>query len=221
MTDAQLALEEKRDQLIEAMLPHVPFDGWTRAALYMGAEDINLSRKEADRILPGGPVDLILQFYHLNTVKMNQELAMLDLPSMKIRERIATAVKTRILLNKDQKDAVRKAMSVMAMPQNAIHSTKAMFSAVDAMWYAAGDNATDWNYYSKRGLLSGVYSSTLLYWLDDKSENHQATWEFLDRRIGDVMKIPQLKAKATGILNKLSELPKLRRSAINRMKVKA
>jgi ubiquinone biosynthesis protein COQ9 len=89
------------------------------------------------------------------------------------------------------REAVRRALGLLALPHNAPVAATTLWRTVDAIWYAAGDTATDFNYYTKRGLLAGVYSATVLYWLEDRSEGLADTWTFLDRRIGDVMRVPQ------------------------------
>lgn len=221
MTNSSMKLTKEHDQLMDAMLPHVQFDGWCRAALHMGADDIEISKAEADRLFPGDAVDLILYFCRKSDRDMESAIGEIDFKSLKIRERIATVVKTRLMLNSDHREAIRKGVGTMAMPQNSIQSMKSVYHTVDAMWYLAGDNATDWNYYSKRMLLAGVYSSTLLYWLNDTSEDFEATWAFLDRRIADVMKVPKIKAKLSDVVGKLTGLPTLRRKAMNRFKVKS
>ena len=102
------------------------------------------------------------------------------------------------------RDLVRERIVDAALPHNAPLAATTLWRTVDAIWYAAGDTATDFNYYTKRGLLAGVYSATVLYWLEDKSEGQAATWEFLDRRIADVMRVPQILGS---LRERLSGLP--------------
>ena len=123
--------------------------------------------------------------------RMLAELATLDLDSMKIRMKIATAVRVRLEQNVAHREAVRRALSMLALPQNSALAMRLLYRTVDAMWHAAGDTATDHNFYTKRGLLGGVYSATLLCWLNDNSDGFSATWTFLDRRIAEVMRIPK------------------------------
>ncbi|MEQ8502258.1 MAG: COQ9 family protein, partial [Sneathiellaceae bacterium] len=93
------------------------------------------------------------------------------------------------------REAVRRALGRQAAPDQALTSVLGLYRTVDAMWYAAGDTATDWNFYTKRALLAGVYASTLLYWLQDQSEDFAATWAFLDRRVENVMAIQKLRGR--------------------------
>ena len=114
---------------------------------------------------------------------------------LKMRERIKGAVRIRLERHAGEREAVRRALALLSLPFNAGLALKLLYKTVDAMWYAAGDTSTDFNFYTKRATLAGVYSSTLLYWLNDRSPGSEATWGFLDRRIDDVMKIEKLKAQ--------------------------
>jgi len=197
-------LETLRDNLLKATLPHVPFDGWTKAALLHGAADAGISSADAMRAFPDGARDMIPWHSRLADRVMMQQLQALDLPSMRIRDRIAAAVRVRLQQNEADREAIRRAMTFMAMPQNAALSTQSLYRTVDDMWFAAGDTATDWNFYTKRLLLAGVYSSTLLYWLNDQSEDHADTWAFLDRRIENVMQVPKLTKRFSGVVEKVA-----------------
>ena len=196
-------LESLRDALLRAALPHVPFDGWGKTALLRGAEEAGYSSEDAMRAFPDGARDMIPWHSRLADRMMMAELEKLDLPSMRIRDRIATAVRVRLQQNEGDREAIRRAMTFLAMPQNAALSTQSLYRTVDDMWFAAGDTATDWNFYTKRLLLAGVYSSTLLYWLNDQSEDHADSWAFLDRRIENVMQVPKLTGRVSGALEKV------------------
>jgi ubiquinone biosynthesis protein COQ9 len=133
---------------------------------------------------------------------MAAALAEQDITELKIRERIAAAVRWRLEAVAPHREAVRRTLSYLGQPQHAGLGLRCLYRTVDEMWHAAGDTATDFNFYTKRGLLAGVYTSTLLFWLDDDSEGHEASWPFLDRRIADAMRIP----KVTG---RLGQIPKV------------
>ena len=195
VTESMTRLQAQREALVEAALEHVPFDGWTKQALHAGAEDIDLAPGEVDRLLPNGIRQAIVTYVEMTDRKMIAALDEKGLENLKIRDRIATAVKTRLELVEGQKDTVRAALAFMTLPQNAALGLKLTHGTVDAMWVAAGDTSTDHNWYTKRMLLAGVYGSTLAYWLDDTSEGHADSWAFLDRRIGNVMQIPKITAK--------------------------
>ena len=178
-----MPIEETRRKLLRATLPHVPFDVWTGSALLAGARDLGLSHAEAANAFPGGPIEMI-EFMSLEAdQRMVEALEREDLASLKVRERVALGVRRRLELYAADREAIRRALAVLAM--------RLLYRTVDAIWYAAGDAATDFNFYTKRALLAAVYGSTLLTWLDDRSPALEETWAFLDRRIGDAMRLPQ------------------------------
>lgn len=203
-----------RDQLIDAALPHVVFDGWGRDAALRGAADLGLDPSAAMRAFPGGARDMVRHHLALADRRMAEALALEDLESMRVRDRIAFAIRLRFEQNARHQDAIRKAMALLALPQNAGLAATALYRTVDEIWYQAGDRSTDWNFYSKRGLLAAVYSSTLLYWLNDRSEGFEDSWAFLDRRIADVMKAPKAFATIKKAVEFLPRRFKARKSAM-------
>ncbi|WP_340115283.1 COQ9 family protein [Pelagibius sp. 7325] len=182
-------LAQQRSSLLDAALRHVPFDGWTWTAIDAGARDLALPAGEAHRLFPGGPQEVIRAFSTAADRQMLESLEGLDLASMKVREKITAGVRARLEAVAAHREAVRSGLAFFALPQNAATGMGCLYRTVDAIWYAAGDKATDYNFYTKRALLSGVYSSTLLFWLNDKSEDYAATWAFLDRRIAEVLQV--------------------------------
>jgi ubiquinone biosynthesis protein COQ9 len=193
--------QARKDALLEAILPDVPFDGWSMNALRAGARSLGLGEAEALSLFPGGSADLVAWFSDWADRRMLAAISPLPLDAMKVRERIATAVRARLRVLEPHREAVRRALSVLAMPQNAALGLRLLYNTVDSIWYAAGDTSTDWNFYSKRGLLAAVYGSTTLYWLDDRSLGSVDTDGFLDRRLGDVMSIPRV----TGRLREVAD----------------
>jgi ubiquinone biosynthesis protein COQ9 len=188
--------DRDRLTLLEATLPHVAFDGWTLAAMRAGAADAGLDLVDLARLFPGGPDELLGLFLRDADDRMERELARRDLGNMRIRDRIATAVRVRLEQHAPHREAVRRALALQVLPQNGPGGLRALYRTVDAMWHAAGDTATDFNFYTKRLLLSGVYTITLMFWINDESEDFEATWAFLDRRIENVMGIEKFKGKA-------------------------
>ena len=185
-------LDDMRDRILDAALPHVMFDGWSRAALVHGARDADLVDADVDIAFPTGVRDAVGYWLDRCDTEMVAAMEAEDLESMKIREKVALGVRVRLEQASDHKEAVRRALAYLALPGNAGLASRSLYRTVDAIWRASGDTATDFNFYTKRGLLAGVYTTTLLYWLDDASEEHVDTWSFLDRRIADVMRIPKL-----------------------------
>lgn len=183
--------EQQRERLLDATLAHVPFDGWTRAALTAGARDAGIAPAMAANLFPGGGGEMIEAFNRIADRRMLEALEARDLAVMRVRDRIATAIRLRLEQNAAHREAIRQGLAVLAMPQNAALAARCLYRTVDVIWYAAGDRSTDYNFYTKRGLLAGVYGSTVLYWLNDNSEGFAETWDFLDRRLADVMRIPR------------------------------
>lgn len=200
-----------RDRVLLATLPHVAFDGWTRKALRAGVADAGLGPDMALRAFPDGIPELVDHFADWADRRMLAELERMDAGSMRIRDRIAAGVRARLEVLAAHREAVRRVLAFLALPPNAPLAARLLWRTVDAMWYAAGDNATDFNYYTKRGLLAAVYTSTTLCWLADSSEDFAATWAFLDRRIADVMKVPKVKARLKEAFGRLPRPPRLSR----------
>ncbi len=186
-----------QDRLLLAALNHVPFDGWTRAVLDRALADCGEDEAAAYRAFPEGVPDMVAHFTDWADRNMEAELATWDLDGMKIRERIATAIRVRLTLCAPHRDAVRLAAAHLARPENYALAARLTYNTVDAMWHAIGDTATDFSWYTKRATLAGVYTSTLLVWLDDRSEDFADTWAFLDRRIEDVIRFGKTRARVT------------------------
>lgn len=181
--------------IIEKALPLVPFEGWTQQTLGKAALAAGYKKTDAIRVFPGGAIDAVDAFLRYSDESMAETLATYHLDTMKIRERITAAIRIKLEAFAPHREALRKAVGMQAAPFHCHRALKSLYRSVDAMWYAIGDTSTDFNFYTKRLTLAGVYSTTLLYWLDDKSAGFENTWAFLDRRIGDVMTIEKTKHK--------------------------
>lgn len=186
---------ELRDGLADAVLVEAAFEGWSRTALGAASAKLDLPAGEADRLFPGGPVQVLTYVSERADQRTVEDMEKEGVADLKIRDRIKAAVRIRLERHAGEREAARRALALLALPLNAGLGLKLLYKTVDAMWYAAGDTSTDFNFYTKRATLAGVYSSTSLYWLNDRSEGSEATWAFLDRRIDDVMKIENLKSR--------------------------
>lgn len=184
-----MKLEEMRTALLLAALPHVAFDGWSETTLRAAGRDLGLQAGEVMNAFPGGPRELVEAFSDWADGEMLRRLAALPMEEMRVRDRVAAGVRARLDALAPHREAVRRSLSFLALPQNAALGTRLLWRTADSLWYAVGDRATDYNYYSKRLLLSGVISTTTLYWLGDRSEEHANTAAFLERRIDEVLKV--------------------------------
>lgn len=185
---------DAKTRLMLAALPHVPFDGWSETTFRAACADAGVDAGLARGLCPRGAVDLALAFHAAGDRAMVDRLRHSDLGAMKFRDRVAFAVRARLEAVED-KEVVRRGTTLFALPHYAADGARAIWGTADAVWTTLGDTSDDLNWYSKRAILSAVYASTVLYWLGDDSPGHQATWDFLDRRIGDVMAIEATKAR--------------------------
>ena len=182
---------DPKNRILDAALPHVAFDGWTEVTLAAAITDSGLPAGLARALFPR-PVDLSLAFHHRGDRQMADTLAQRDLSTLRFRDRITLAVRLR--LEGADREITRRGTALFALPQHAASGARAIWHTADAIWLALGDTSRDLNWYTKRMSLSAVYAATLLYWLGDETEAHTATWEFLDRRIEDVMRFEKTKA---------------------------
>jgi len=196
--------------LRDAILPHVPFDGWSARALAVGAQDAGLATPRLLNAFPGGPAEVLAFTHETLDQRMREALDGYDVASLRLRERIALAVRLRLTAATAEREAIRAGITFLLLPQNVPLGARLLYRTVDAIWYAAGDKATDFSFYSKRAILAGVYAATVFYWLNDRSPSFSATWAFLDRRLDEVMKIPVLKQSLRRFVEKLP-VPRLLR----------
>jgi ubiquinone biosynthesis protein COQ9 len=182
--------DASRQKLLEAFLKHVPSEGWTSAALTAALRQTKLTRAEADRLFPQGITDIIDAFGAMIDAAMDQAIKThRGYDRLRTRDKVTFAVRARLEALAPHREAFRRLMGYYAMPLHAPHAIQRFYKTVDRIWAAAGDTSTDYNFYTKRVLLGGVFKATLIFWLNDESPRHEATWDFLDRRIGDIMKL--------------------------------
>jgi ubiquinone biosynthesis protein COQ9 len=182
-------LDEIRAALAPALASHAAFDGWNDKAVIAAAQDMSVDPDIAKLAFKGGAMTLIDHWIASVDAEMERRLPPATLAAMKIRERITTLVDTRLQIAAPVKEAQRRALAIMA-------TARIGWRSADAMWRLAGDTATDFNHYTKRLTLSGVYASTLAVFVNDDSEGFADTRAFLARRIENVMQFEKAKAKA-------------------------
>lgn len=208
---ADMTLDELRLALAPEIAASAVFDGWNETALVAAADMAGADVDVAKLAFPSGmsqAMDMIDAWIANVDQQMEEEWPAERLAELKIRERIRTLVAFRLEAVEHIDEAVRRAMSIMAMPHNAPRSLQLGWRSADIMWRLAGDTATDYNHYTKRAILGGIYSATLAVFVNDDSEGKAKTYEFLDRRIDGVMKFEKAKAQ---FLNGERELPSLTR----------
>jgi ubiquinone biosynthesis protein COQ9 len=192
-----MTLDELRPVLSAALPADAAFDGWTPRALTVAAARLGINPKIAALVYPGGAMDMIDGWFESIDAAMAAALPADRLSTLKIRERITALVESRLGALAPNREALRRAQAIMAMPQNGARATRLGWRAADAMWRAAGDTATDYNHFTKRAILGSVYGATLLVFVNDESEEWGDTRAFLARRIEGIMRFEKAKARVT------------------------
>jgi ubiquinone biosynthesis protein COQ9 len=200
MTDSAIApLDMTLDELRLALAPLLPdqaaFDGWSEVALAAAADALGVPADRARLAIPGGAPDMIDAWFAGVDAEMAEAFAPGELAAMKIRDRITALVLARLSAVTPHREALRRALAILAFPTNAALAARLGWRAADTMWRLAGDDATGFAHYTKRATLAAVYISTTLVFLDDDSEELADTRAFLGRRIGDVMRFEKFKAQ--------------------------
>ena len=215
---AKNSIEKLQAKLVLASLRHVVFDGWNRVSLQRAAADLSWPGAEVDRLFPRGGLDAAIIFSKLADEEMLACTSREFSSEMRIRDRVKRTVQCRLEFLEPHREAIRRLTSFMLVPGNGRHSFSLLYSTVDAIWFAVGDKSADFSFYTKRALLAGVVASTNIFWLEDQSEGRQHTWEFLDRRINDVLGIQKIRTKSEQIRemmpNPLSCFSRLRSVAL-------
>jgi len=192
-TGANTGEEAVKAAILRAALPLVPFDGWSDQTFREAVADSGVAPGLAAALFPRGGLDLALAWHRQGDALMAEKLAGEDLTLQRYAARVTHAIRTRLEVAED-KELVRRGTTLFALPPHAAEGAKAIWGTADAIWKALGDSSEDINWYSKRATLSAVYGATVLFWLGDDSPGHTATWEFLDRRIENVMQVEKFKA---------------------------
>jgi ubiquinone biosynthesis protein COQ9 len=193
---ADPTLDEIRLVLAPAIGRNAAFDGWTPAAVAAAANEIGVDPDVAALAVKGNAMTLIDAWIDGIDLELARRLPPEVLNAMKIRARITALLATRMEIMAPNREALRRAMAIMAMPQNLAKATKIGWRSADRMWRLAGDTASDFNHYTKRMTLSAVYGSLLVVFVNDESENFADSRAFLDRRIDNVMQFEKVKAQA-------------------------
>jgi ubiquinone biosynthesis protein COQ9 len=201
MADAS-PLEQLRRRLALATGENAVFDGWTRTAVASAAEQLGIDPVQARLAMPNSQAAMIDLYIQEVDRVLAAHFTPKRMAGMKIRAKIRALIWRRLEIMAPAREAIRRALAILAMPHNLPLALRAGWRSADQMWRIAGDSSTDFNHYTKRMTLGAVYGSTLLVWLDDDSEGWSETGAFLDRRIDDVMKIEKLKADWRGSSNR-------------------
>lgn len=199
MTVHHNTIDPKAAAVVKAALLHVPFDGWSDAALASGAADAGVESHMVAVLFPRGSIDAIALHSQLADAEMVAAFSALSETPQKVHLAIRALILLRFELAQKNKDAVRRALTILALPVHAKLSARLLYQTVDHMWRAAGKTDTGFSFYTRRVTLAAVYSSTLLAWLADNSGDMARTIAFLDRRLANVASIPKSTAPLRGV----------------------
>ena len=199
MTAPHDAIDPTAAAILKATLLHVPFDGWGVTALSSGAADAGVEQHMVSGLFPRGSIDAIALHSRLTDAEMVKAFHALPETPKRIHLAIRTLILLRLELVQKNKDAVRRALTMLALPAHAKLSAELLYETVDVMWRAAGQTDTGFSFYTRRATLGAVYSATLLAWLADNSGDMAKTVAFLDRRLANVASIPKVAAPLRGV----------------------
>jgi ubiquinone biosynthesis protein COQ9 len=170
-------------QLLDALLPHAAFDGWTYTALAQALKDVGRDPAEAKLVFPGGAGEMIEASFALADTRMIQATRAAGLEGERLTTRVHTALALRLAQSEGEKEAIRRAFAWLSLPLQAPRLARIIAATADAVWYAAGDKSADFSWYTKRATLGAIILATLLYWLHDNSHEAENTLAFLNRRL--------------------------------------
>jgi ubiquinone biosynthesis protein COQ9 len=193
-----------RAQLIEAILPEVAFDGWSRLSLRRAAQKCAIDPDEASALFPEGAAALVAEFSRWTDRGMLERLKTLPGEGLSLRERVRRAVIHRLEILTPWREASRHALAILALPQNAPLAVRLLGETVDSIWVAAGEGRVDFSYYTRRLTLAAVYGATLLYFLGDRSADLSDTEGFLDRRLADLGAFGRARQRLSAAAERLS-----------------
>jgi ubiquinone biosynthesis protein COQ9 len=195
--------DRERERLIEAMLPDVAFDGWSRRALREAAKRAGIAPGEAQALFPRGAPDIVAAFSRWADRQMLDRLEHEMTEPVSLSRRVALALRLRFEVMLPYREAVRRALSVLSMPQNAALGMRLLYDTVDRIWWGVGDNSTDFSFYTKRASLAAVQMAATLYWLDDRSPDCLDTQAFIERRLADLHRLTGLRERVKAALHQL------------------
>lgn len=205
MTETGTRAQDKREQLLDAMLPHAAFDGWTDAVMAQAAGEAGLSEGEVELYCPRGVIDVLETWSRRMDAQAEAAIAEADIASMRIRDRVTFCLTARLEAIGHHEEAAHRARARLMAPDLAAEGTRLAWNSCDRIWRAIGDVSTDFNFYTKRAILFGIYTTTLGLWLNDKTEEKETARDYLANRIENVMQYEKAKWQVKNFTDKLPD----------------
>lgn len=178
---------------IDATVRRAREGGWSRETLRLALEDCGEPGDLVASAFPRGVTGAIEAWAALTDARMDAAAAAEDLASLRTPKRIRRVVELRLRLLEPDREALRAAMALLALPWNAPCGLRLLARTASAIWHAAGDTSTDFSWYTRRATLAAVYATTLAYWMRPIKPEMDDVLSFLDRRLQDLPK-PRPKA---------------------------
>jgi ubiquinone biosynthesis protein COQ9 len=200
--DAAPGLASVREAMLPELLRHVVFDGWSERTLQAAARTLAIDAATLRRAYPCGVTDAATQFSAWADAEMLAALADTP-PDLRTHQRVAFAIRARLTALAPYREAVRRLAAWSALPGHQLVALRAVARTVDAVWRGTGDRSVDFGWYTKRASLAAVYGATVLYWLEDRSAGSADTWDFLDRRLADLGRVPKFRARAAKVAERM------------------
>ncbi len=198
-----------KDKILEKLLEIAAFEGWNEDSLNNAASRLKIKQSAALAAFPDGISDAVDYLSEKTNAEMEKRISKTKFSKLRIRDKIATLVFTHLEIHANHKEAMRKLLGYYLHPAHSYQGLRHLSKTVSKMWYMAGDTSADFNFYTKRILLAGVFTSTAIYWLNDSSKNNENTQKFLARRIEEVMKIQKYKATARKLIDQIPFIRKV------------
>lgn len=192
-----------RDKILHTALPHVPFDGWSDRLLQQAVKQTGIDPGVALLAFPDGPMDLLGHFWAAKDAALGRAIAAGAPFDPHLSARITGALRLYIDLLQPDREGVRRALALQALPQNLPFALRCLYRTVDSIWFAVGDSSTDFNFYTKRAILAAVVASTVTHWLGESGAATEDIGGFIDRRVGDILRFEQTKSRARNFAHTL------------------
>ena len=195
--------QDRKQKFLYYVLDDINLNGWSKNFFDSYSREGIFTNNEIRVFFPNGRVDFLRYWFDISEKLMLEDLSKVEIQELKVREKIKKIIRVRLERWKSYKVAIKRTLPILIMPSSDTLLSCSLMKTSDSIWKSAGDRSVDFNFYTKRGLLLGVYSTTLIFWLDDNSKDDQKTWEFLDRRVEEVLQIPKVKTRINETLHRI------------------
>tara|TARA_A100001011_G_C14137519_1_gene768262 strand:+ start:145 stop:780 length:636 start_codon:yes stop_codon:yes gene_type:complete len=195
--------QDRKQKFLYYVLDDINLNGWSKNFFDSYSREGIFTNNEIRVFFPNGRADFLRYWFDISEKLMLEDLSKVEIQELKVREKIKKIIRVRLERWKSYKVAIKRTLPILIMPSSDTLLSCSLMKTSDSIWKSAGDRSVDFNFYTKRGLLLGVYSTTLIFWLDDNSKDDQKTWEFLDRRVEEVLQIPKVKTRINETLHRI------------------